>query len=55
MKKRILSSTQIKKIEQMAEMGLPDVEIAERLNLPFSTVNPRTTRYWKNKMSLKYD
>ena len=39
-----------KEIELLAETGMPDVEIAKKLNCKYSYVNIRTTKYWKRKM-----
>lgn len=52
---RALSLLTIWKIENMAKMGIGDVEISKKLNLPYGTVNRYSTLYWKNKMALKDD
>lgn len=44
-----------KKIEALANKGIPDTQIAKKLNLPINTVQVKTTRYWKNKMDNKHE
>lgn len=43
----------IKKIEQMADKGITDKEIAETLNLTVSGVSGRTRDFWKKKFLMK--
>lgn len=39
-----------KEVEALAETGMPDTDIAKKLNCTYSYVNIRTTNYWKRKM-----
>lgn len=48
-----LSEKDTKKMYQMIEMGIPDSEIAKKLNINWQYVQLRSTRYWNDKMNKK--
>lgn len=37
------------KICEMTDMGVPDVEIAKKINYSRATISKITTKYWKEK------
>lgn len=41
------------KINNLAQQGIPDTEIAKKLKLSYFKVQRQTTIYWKEKMESK--
>lgn len=44
---------QIKKVQELTEKGVPNVEIQKKTNINRSKITKITTDYWKAKMELK--
>lgn len=58
MKKKTLKTSDLTKaimdkLHEMADMGVSDMLIAEKLNIGVALVSKLTTNYWKRKMKDK--
>lgn len=51
--RKLVSKKTIKKIGKLAEKGVPDGEIAEKLGVDYNVAQRYSTMYWKKKMEAK--
>jgi hypothetical protein len=52
---KVIDEETLKKVHQMADIGIRDQIISKKLGIGLGSVTSITTKYWQNKMANKKD